>query len=214
MVRSSPDTDWREARRESARAAILTAAWALVGDEGLAGLSMRDLAARAGITTPTVYSYFESKDAIYDAMFAQAAEEFAEFMARPFDGDGPRDELTTDARRFVEFCTADVARYQLLFQHAIPGFAPSPASYEPAVLALEHTRAVLARNGFSDPGQLDIWTALMNGLVDQQVANDPGGDRWTRLIDEVVTMFADHFSSTRPPRAGRSGRSTRKGTSR
>jgi hypothetical protein len=29
----------------------------------------------------------------------------------------------------------------------------------------------------------------MTGLVDQQISNDPGGDRWIRLIDDVVVMF-------------------------
>jgi hypothetical protein len=34
-----------------------------------------------------------------------------------------------------------------------------------------------------------MWTALTTGLVDQQISNDPGGDRWARLIDDFVTMF-------------------------
>jgi AcrR family transcriptional regulator len=38
----------------------------LVHPYGLAGLSLRDLARRAGITTPTVYAYFDSKNAIFD----------------------------------------------------------------------------------------------------------------------------------------------------
>ena len=98
----------------------------------------------------------------------------------------------SSARRFVEFCTADVPRYQLLFQHTIPGFVPSPDAYTPAVRALDGARAVLTRNGFTDPRQLDMWTALMNGLVDQQISNDLGGDRWVRLIDDFVTMFANY----------------------
>ena len=102
-------------------------------EEGLAGLSLRDLARRAGITTPTVYAYFESKNAIYDAMFGQAATEFAERMAEPIDGDDPRDVLAAYARRFVEFCTGYPARYQLLFQRTLPGFEPSPESYAPAI---------------------------------------------------------------------------------
>ena len=93
------------------------------------------------------------------------------------------------ARAYVDFCVSDVPRYQLLFQRSVPGFAPSPESYELAVSALEVTRELLARNGVHDPRYLDIWTAVMTGLVDQQVSNDPGGDRWTRLVDEVAQMF-------------------------
>ena len=51
---------------------------------------------------------------------------------------------------------------------------------------------MLGRNGVRNPAHCDIWTALMTGLVDQQIANDPGGDRWSRLVDEVVAMFLAH----------------------
>jgi len=189
-------------------------AWALVHEEGLAALTLRDLARRVGITTPTVYSYFESKNAIYDAMFGQAAADFAAHVAEPYETDDPQTMLLTGARRFVEFCTTDVARYQLLFQHVIPGFEPSLEAYAHAVRALDGHRELLARNGFTDPRQLDIWTAVLNGLVDQQISNDPGGDRWIRLVDDVVTMFSDHCDSQRPSRTRRPARSQTKGAPR
>ena len=214
MVKSEATADWREARRQSARAAIVVAAWALVHEDGLAALSLRDLARRAGITTPTVYAYFESKHAIYDAMFGQAAADFAAYVAEPYETDDPRAPLLEGARRFVEFCTADVARYQLLFQHVIAGFEPSPEAYAPAVRALADTRELLALNGFTDPRQLDMWTALLNGLVDQQISNDPGGDRWVRLIDDFVTMFCNHCQTPHRPRARQPGRSQTRGARR
>jgi AcrR family transcriptional regulator len=185
-------SNWREARRRSARADLLAAAWEMVREEGLGSLSLRELARRAGISTPTVYAYFESKNAIYDAMFAQAAESFAQSKAEPVGPGSPHQHLVTDAERFLAFCTSDVARYQLLLQHPIPGFSPSAESYEPAVRALEITRERLADDGIRDPRQLDLWTALMTGLVDQQISNDPGGNRWTRLVDDVVRMFLAH----------------------
>jgi len=200
-----PIPDWREARRQSAREAIVDAAWVLVHEEGIAALSLRDLARRAGITTPTVYAYFDSKNAIYDAMFGRAATEFAEWMDRPLEASEPAVELTSHAHRFVEFCTGDVARYQLLFQRTIPNFEPSAESYEPAVRALDTARKKLALNDITQPRHLDLWTALLNGLVDQQIANDPGGDRWIRLIDEAVTMFVAH---SRPAPGARKSRST------
>ena len=214
MNKADARIDWRESRRQSARDAIVEAAWGLVHEEGLAALTLRDLARRAGITTPTVYAYFESKHAIYDAMFGQAASTFEADMAEPFDTDDPAEMLLARARRFVEFCTADVARYQLLFQHLIPGFEPSAESYAPAVRALEATRGLLALNGFTDPRQLDMWTALLNGIADQQISNDPGGDRWIRLIDDFVTMFSNHCRTQRPPRTRPPARSRPKGTRR
>lgn len=184
---------WRATRRATARQTIVRAAWAVVREEGLAGLSLRHLAERAGTTTPTIYAYFTSKDDIYDAMFEDAAGDFEAQMSRPGLSGDARDALAESLRRFIAFCTEDVARYQLLFERSIPGFRPSPAAYAPAVRALETARTLLALNGIHDPPQLDVWTALTTGIVSQQIANDPGGDRWTRLVDEVVSMFLDHM---------------------
>ncbi len=200
MIKTTEATGWREARRRSARDAIVEAAWALVGEEGLAALSLRDLARRAGISTPTVYAYFDAKIAIYDAMFGKAATQFADRMAEPYASDNPRDLLVACARRFAEFCTSDPARYQLLFQRTLPGFEPSPQSYAPAVRALARLRELLALNGITEPRHLDMATALVTGLVDQQVSNDPGGDRWIRLIDESVDMFLVHCQPGPCPR--------------
>jgi hypothetical protein len=51
---------------------------------------------------------------------------------------------------------------------------------------------------------LDLFTALGTGLADQQLSNDPGGDRWIRLIDEAVEMFYEHITQqAKQPRRGR-----------
>jgi AcrR family transcriptional regulator len=197
MSKAAVSTDWREIRRRSARDAITEAAWSLVRADGLAGLSLRDLAKRAGISTPTVYVYFESKNAIYDAMFAQAATEFADLIAQPDGSKDPRAVLTESLHRFVVFCTSDVARFQLLFQRPMPDFEPSAVSLAPAIAAFDEMRERLALNDITDPAHIDMWTALTTGLVSQQVSNDPGGDRWTRLIDDVVAMFLAYCQPVR-----------------
>lgn len=189
MSKTAATAGWREAKRHAARETILDAAWALVREEGLAALSLRELAKAAGITTPTVYAYFESKHAIYDAMFGRAAADFADRMTDPYPHTEPRDVLAAGVRRFVDFCTTDITRYQLLFQRTIPGFEPSSEAFAPAVRALEAVHQRLALNGVTDPKHIDMWTALTTGLVDQQISNDPGGDRWARLIDDLVSMF-------------------------
>jgi hypothetical protein len=39
-----------------------------------------------------------------------------------------------------------------------------------------------------------MWTALVSGVAAQQIANEPGGDRWLRLIDEMVDIYVDRFT--------------------
>lgn len=186
-------TTVRERRRADTRSEILAAAWEQCRRHGLAALSLRELANAVGMRAPSLYSYFDSKDAIYDAMFRQANEALGAWMepafhARPVS----RETLKAGARRWVEFAVADRARFQLLFQHAVPGFEPSAESYALAVAHLDRVEAVLRDAGIIDPRAVDLWTAVIGGLTSQQVANDPGGDRWTRLVDDAVDMFVDH----------------------
>ena len=207
---SKTGLDWRQARQESSRFAIVEAAWTAVREEGLAGLSLRDLARRAGTTTPTIYNYFASKHDIYDAMFEQAATEFEAHMTLPFASEDAEGGLIEGLRRFIGFCTADTARYQLLFQRTIPGFEPSPDAYAPAVRALAASQARLARYGITGKGHLDLWTALTTGLVSQQIANDPDGNRWNRLAHEAVSMFLDHCHKRKTQQKTRTQRRTTK----
>ncbi len=180
-----------EARREQTRQAILDAAWELCREGGLSELSLRALAERVGMRAPSLYSYFPSKDAIYDAMFAQGQRELDEAMTLP-EGDVNREDFRATSKAFFAFCVADPVRYQLMFQRTIPGFIPSPESYQLAVDHLGRVSDRMARAGVADPRHVDLWTGILAGLTAQQLANEPGGDRWARLVDEAVDLFCDH----------------------
>jgi AcrR family transcriptional regulator len=185
--------DRRAERRESTRAEILETAWELCRAQGLAGLALRDVARKIGMRPPSLYWYFDSKQAIYDAMFAQGNRQLLERLTVQQWPTDPRAILRCVARVFVEFSAEDVERYQLLFQRTLPAFEPSQEAYALAVQVFDQMRARLAVAGVSDPEHFDLWTALVAGLSAQQTANDPGGDRWLRLVDEAVDMYADHI---------------------
>ncbi len=88
-----------------------------------------------------------------------------------------------------------------MLQRPIPGFEPSAESFAISVDSLTAVQAHLASLGIDDPRDSDLFTALGTGLADQQISNDPGGDRWIRLIDDAVDMFVDHVTDrarTRP----------------
>ena len=197
FVSVEPVRDRRAERRESTKAEILDAAWAIVRADGLGALSLRDLARRVGMQAPSLYQYFDSKHAIYDAMFAQGNQALAERLSG-LEGTGdPVEELRLRARALVEFSVEDPARYQLLFQRTIPGFEPSAESYGLAVELLKRAQVLLAAAGLQDGRAVDLWTAVVGGLSAQQVANDPGGTRWVRLVDEAVDMFFTYMNQTR-----------------
>jgi AcrR family transcriptional regulator len=192
------ETEGRRDRRADRHAAtkreILDAAWRLSRERGLAGWALRDVAEAVGMRAPSLYGYFDSKFAVYDAMFADGYAALLE-LAGHTDADlvkrgaAPVEVLRAAAGMFVDFCVEDPARLQLLFLRTIPGFEPSASAYALAQQAFERMAAVMATAGLRAPEHVDLWTALLTGLATQQVSNDPGGDRWRRLVGPAVDMF-------------------------
>ena len=189
--------DRRAERYAATRREILDAAWDLVRANGLGALAMRDLGARVGMRAQSLYGYFPSKFAIYDAMFAESNSELLRRVNDLPAARDPMEALRGRTRVFIAFCVEDPGRYQLLFQRTIPGFEPSPEAYAPAMDVLESAGEALRACGIGDPRAVDMWTAIIAGLTAQQTSNQPGGDRWVRLADEATDMFLAYYAPTK-----------------
>jgi AcrR family transcriptional regulator len=187
--------DTRAARREATRDRILQAAWDLARRDGLAAITLRAVARQVGMRAPSLYTYFGSKNAMYDAMYAQAARDLAGTLARRPQGSDPRQRLRGRMRLFTGFCVAEPVRYQLLLERPIPGFAPAPESFQITAAALAATRADIEAAGVRGEPAVEVFRALITGLVSLQIANDPGGDRWIRLQDDALDMFLAHYAT-------------------
>lgn len=153
---------------------------------------------------PSLYTHFASKNAIYDAMYQQAWTECSAVIAAATDAplSTPRAGLRKLAKTFFDFATTDLARHQLMNQRTIPGFVPSAQAYEPAVETLNSSTEALRRLGVDGQRDVDLYVAITGGLVDAQLANDPGGDRWGCLLEDAVDMFADHVGLSTAEGAG------------
>ncbi len=183
-------TDVRSRRREQTRAEIIAAAWRLAERDGIAGLSLRDLAVEVGMRAPSLYTYVANKAAIYDEMFAVGYRELAEELhGTEVDADDPVGSLAARIATFVDFCQASVPRYQLMFTRAVPDWQPSDAAYAASVATYERMTDELGRIGIDAPRAVDLVTAVTAGLAAQQLANDPAGDRWRRLSRDAAEMI-------------------------
>ena len=70
-------------RKDEAKAReILAAAIGVVGEHGIAGLSMEAVARRAGVATGTLYVYHASKEALLDAAYLAVKAELAAAVFR------------------------------------------------------------------------------------------------------------------------------------
>jgi AcrR family transcriptional regulator len=201
----TPNRDRKAERREATRQEILTAAWQIAHENGLLSVTLREIAARIGMQSPSLYSHFASKNAIYDAMFGQAWRDFRVVLERDtpsFPAD-PRGRLLALATTYFDFAVADLERHQLMDMPLLRDFTPTQEAYRPAVECYEIMRSVLAEIGIRRQADLDMYTALAGGFVNQQLANDPGGDRWRVLLPRALTLFADDLGLPAQARTSR-----------
>ena len=192
--------DRRDRRRAAKRARIIEQAWSLARRDGLAGISLRDLADSVDLRQPSLYAYFESKLDLYDLMFEDGQRQLLDWcLSREPLADG-RDELVATVEDLVRFSSEDTVRHQLLFQRTIPGFEPSEAAMAPAQRFVELMTTRLRAAGAHEQSDVDLFSAIVSGLAHQQVANDPGGDRWVVLARRVVEMLVADIDrrSTQP----------------
>ncbi len=202
MIASTTTTTVSQ-RREAKTASIVAEAWQLAHQHGIGGVSLHALAKAVGIRQPSLYAYFDSKLALYDAMFADGNRQLLQQVSALELPADPREAVKVFMRRFVDFAVADAARCELLFHRPIPGFEPSPESYAVAQAVLSRAGELLAATGVSEPGDVDCFVAMIAGIVDAQTSNDPGGDRWTRHLDRLIDLYLDD-ASTRSARGRRS----------
>ncbi|WP_203786215.1 TetR/AcrR family transcriptional regulator [Paractinoplanes rishiriensis] len=193
-----PNRNRIDERRSETRREIIEAAWQTAREKGLAQVTLRDVADLVGMRPPSLYTHFASKNAIYDAMFADAWATFLAHSeaAEPGEPATSRAAMRYYARVFFDFAVAFPARHQLMNLRTLPDFTPSAEAYAPSVAVMTAFVARMARHGVTAQDDIDLFVAVVSGMVDAQLANDPGGRRWSRLLDRAIDMFADNVGIT------------------
>lgn len=204
--------DRRQRRRQETIAEVLDIAAEIMAEQGVAGLSVGEVARRMGIRPPSLYVYFPSKHALYDALFARGARMIldhvrADAESVDIDGSSLEELLLRAAEAFVGWSIEHPAYTQLLFWRPVPGFTPSAEAYAPAIEMVELSQArftTLQQHGLvRDDVDIDHvhrdWTVLISGVISQQLSNAPhesvADGRFTAALPELVAMFARHYGT-------------------
>jgi hypothetical protein len=147
--------------------------------------------------------------ALYDAMYADAWQALIDFEPQPPARD-LRTAIRNESHRWVRFSLADPVRFQLMSYRTIPGFEPSAESYGIAQRAYAQAFDPWREFGPVQQRDIDLVIGLVNGLLGQQLANEPGGDSWVRLIDEGLDLIIDRIAtrSTGPSARRRARKAT------
>jgi TetR/AcrR family transcriptional regulator, ethionamide resistance regulator len=186
---SARDTRGRGRRRRRSRgdlkeAAILSCAWELLATKPVAEITIEDIAAGAGISRPTFYFYFESRDAVIRALGEQVAGGLTETVTAALD---TRDAAPATVIR------AMTAAYMQRWRTEGPILRAMAPLYE------------------SDPEHRAFWDGITGGIIDtiavsieaerergRAIAGPPGARDLARVL---IGMFwrAGYELSLAPP---------------
>jgi AcrR family transcriptional regulator len=194
--------DRRRRRRAQTIDEIVGIAVEVMAQEGVAGLSLSEVARRMGIQPPSLYKYFPSKLALYDELFKRGAHEaLATFRAAAARVGPGWAALTAGTEALMRWGLDHQVLGQLLNWRPVPGFEPSAEAFAPAVEFVAEVRRLL--QAAADRGELHptaasgegqaLLSVLIAGVMSQQLANQPQASwdqgRFTRLTPRVLQLF-------------------------
>jgi len=223
LVSSEPVVrmDRRHLRRAETIEQVVDVAVEVMAKQGVAGLSLGEVARRIGIRPPSLYVYFASKNAVYDAVFARGWRQVLaamEQLPEPGESTDLPAYLLEFGERFVRWTLQHPVYAQLMGWRPVPGYEPSPEAYEPAVQVLERARAVMGRlqtlglfrSDVAVEELMQVWTVLTSGVITQQLANAPQQPyeqgTFTSLLPQLVAMYRAHYAPNPPTNPTRRGR--------
>ena len=200
MKKSKPSSPRVQRNREAAAQAILTAARAIMREEGVAALSMQELARRMDMRAPSLYNYFTGKTEIYDTLFRLGFTMFdAHIKELTKTSTGLHDELRIYIEGYMSFALENPDLYQLCFERPVPGFVPSKESLAISFGILNQTYQRVEQfkkqlnTSLTGKQIVDTVIAIAHGLTAMHLANEPhlpiGQGRFGSLIPVVLSIL-------------------------
>ena len=177
--------------------------------EGVGGLTVSAVARQLGVKPPSIYKYFDSLIAIYDALFRRGHEANLEVLRRAVAStDAGLSAIRAGLEATGRWAIDNPVVAQLLFFRPVPGYVPTADAYAPTVdiVALLRRELQIACDagelgaGAASDEAMTLLSTLHFGIISQQLANDPDADwahgRFTWLLPTMVDLFITAYPPT------------------
>jgi AcrR family transcriptional regulator len=186
-------------KHEATIQSVLDTARTIMREEGVAALSMHELARRMDMRAPSLYYYFSGKMDIYDALFRLGFRLWREMVEKVAMAASLRDGIQIMIEGYMSFALENPDLYQLCFERPVPGFIPSEESLtlsfgilQDAIQRVETFRNELATS-LSSEEIVNLVIAISHGLTAMHLANEPhlplGQGRFGSLIPVALAML-------------------------
>ena len=202
----TPRPDRRGRRRQETIEEILDIAVDVMTEEGVNGLSLAEVARRLGVQPPSLYKYFPSLMAVYDAVFLRGQLEHLDVLRNAMTRSEPGlPALSAGLDASGRWALEHRAVAELLFWRPVPSFEPSPEAFAPSIEMVALQRGALANAVAA--GQLGpeanseeaiyLVSTMIVGVLSQAFANEPGlqwGEgRFTPLFPKLMGLLPAAF---------------------
>ena len=201
--------DRRARRRQETIEEILDIALEVMTEEGVNGLTLSEVARRLGVQPPSLYRYFDSLMALYDALFRRGQQAHLDVMRAAMARASPGlDALQAGLDASGRWCLANSPIAQLMFSRPVPHFEPSADSMAPSIEMVQIQRRALA--DALAAGQLGseaaseqavyVLSVFSSGVIGQSLANEPdlpwGSGRFSPLLPKLINLLPALFPPT------------------
>ncbi|MFF5635941.1 TetR/AcrR family transcriptional regulator [Streptomyces sp. NPDC012825] len=148
------------------RAACLRAARELLEEDGSAGLSLRAVARRAGVSATAPYRHYADREALVSAVAAEGYRELAEHLAAAHPAPSTPDDLAAVAVVYVRFALEHPALFRAMFAEPCDPTSEERVAATAAISEYVHGIVRDAFPGVDDTDALatTVW-ALVHGLA-------------------------------------------------
>lgn len=168
-----------------ARAALLTSAAELLETEGAAGLSLRQVSERAGLSRQAPYNHFINKEAMLAELVSDGFRTLLDRMGATDDGSSSSERLAQAANAYIAFGTERPALFRLMFGREL-------------VDLRRHPQAQARANA-----TLTCLSTIVEQVVDADAVNDATLVAWSLVhgYTELCIEAGIEDPSARPSRA-------------
>lgn len=179
---------------DDVRDRLLRAAHDLLAAEGPGALTVRRIAAEAGMSTMNLYSRFGGKDGVVEQLFVDGFTRLGEAMRAATATDDPMADLNACGIAYRQFALTNPTYYAVMFEGVVRDFEPSPAARATAAATLGTLADRLARAmqtgqlAPADPLQTAavVW-ATCHGVVSLELREmGPPGIDWRAAYERAL----------------------------
>lgn len=205
-------TTYQEARAQGQdllRRNVVEAASHVLVTEGPEALTVRRIAQALGCSTKIIYTMFEGKDGLANALYLEGCTRLGQAIDMVAPAANPPVYVQELAQAYWRFALAHPSDYGVLFGGAIPRFQPSPGSKQilgqalGAVASILHTYMIQGLLPAQDPVRLAraIWAPLHGVVSLHLLGHFSDEEEATQAFERTVHAVAASLGSHPTPEA-------------